>query len=211
MNGAPMGTLVINSFLSLDGVAQAPGGTDEDTDAGFTQGGWTWPYFTEQVGEIIGPWHTGAAAFLLGRRTYDIFAAHWPHIADDHEDAPMAKVFNETPKYVASRTMRDPEWQNTTVLGTDVAKEVAALKERTDGEIQIAGSIDLAHTLMAHDLIDEFRLTVFPVVLGGGKRLFGDGGVPTGMQLVSSRSTDSGVVGCVYRHAGRPDYESFGR
>jgi len=205
-----MGTLVINTFLSLDGVAQAPGGADEDTDAGFTQGGWTVPYFTEQVGEIIGPWHTGAAAFLLGRKTYDIFAGFWPNVPDDHADAPMARILNETPKYVASRTLTDPTWQNTTVLDADAPAAVRELKEQVSGEIQIIGSIALARTLMRHDLIDEFRLTVFPVVLGTGKRLFDDGGVPTGMTLVSTRATDSGVVGCVYRHAGRPTYGSFG-
>lgn len=205
-----MSNLVINTFLSLDGVAQAPGGTDEDTDAGFTQGGWTVPYFTPQVAEIIGPWHTGAAAFLLGRRTYDLFAGFWPNVPDDHEDAPMAKILNETPKYVASSTLREPAWRNTSVLEADLVASVTRLKERSPGEIQVIGSINLAQTLMRHDLIDEFRLTVFPVVLGTGKRLFGDGGVPTGMTLVSTRTTDSGVVGCVYRHAGRPTYGTFG-
>jgi dihydrofolate reductase len=205
-----LSTIAINTFLSLDGVAQAPGGTDEDTDAGFTQGGWTVPHFTEQVGEIIGPWHTGAAAFLLGRRTYDIFAGFWPNVPDDHADAPMAKILNETPKYVASTTLRDPGWEHTTVLDGDVVTEVKALKEQVSGEIQVIGSIKLAQTLIEHDLIDEFRLTVFPVVLGTGKRLFGDGAVPTGLKLESARSTDSGVVACVYRHAGRPTYGSFG-
>lgn len=205
-----MSTIVINTFLSLDGVAQAPGGPNEDADAGFTQGGWTVPHFTEQVGEIIGPWHTGAAGILLGRRTYDIFAGFWPNVSDDDEDAAMAKILNETPKYVASSTLRDPSWQHTTVLGGDVVTEVTRLKEQVDGEIQVLGSIGLAQTLIRHDLIDEFRLTVFPVVLGTGKRLFGDGAVPTGLRLVSTRSTDSGVVGCVYRHAGRPTYGSYG-
>jgi dihydrofolate reductase len=205
-----MSTIVINTFLSLDGVAQAPGGADEDIDAGFTQGGWTVPYFTEQVGAIIGPWHTGAGAFLLGRKTYDIFAGHWPHLPADHEDAPMAKVLNETPKYVASTTLREPTWQNTSVLDADLVTAVTKLKEQVTGEIQVLGSIDLAQSLIEHDLIDEFRLSVFPVVLGTGKRLFGDGAIPTGLELVSTQTTDSGVVGCVYRNAGRPTYGSFG-
>lgn len=205
-----MGTIAINTFLSLDGVAQAPGGPNEDIDAGFTHGGWTVPYFTEQVGEIIGPWHTGAAGFLLGRRTYDIFAGFWPHVSDDHPDAPMAKILNETPKYLASRTVQDPKWQNTTVLDGDVVAAVTRLKDEVSGEIQVLGSLDLARTLIEHDLIDEFRLTVFPVVLGTGKRLFAEGAVPTGFELVSARTTDSGVIGCVYRHAGRPTYGSFG-
>jgi dihydrofolate reductase len=131
-------------------------------------------------------------------------------VSDDDEDAAMAKILNETPKYVASSTLRDPSWQHTTVLGGDVVAEVTRLKEQVDGEIQVLGSIGLAQTLIRHDLIDEFRLTVFPVVLGTGKRLFGDGAVPTGLRLVSTRSTDSGVVGCVYRHAGRPTYGSYG-
>jgi dihydrofolate reductase len=202
-----MGTLVIHTFLTLDGVAQAPGGPEEDRSGDFPHGGWQVPFFTEQLGEIIGPWHSGGGAFLLGRRTYDIFAAHWPNVPDDHEDAPMAKILNETPKYVASRTLTSADWQHTTVLN-DVPAQVAELKKQDLGEIQIAGSLDLAQTLIEHNLIDEYRLTVFPVVLGTGKRLFGDGAVPASLKLVSARTTDAGVIACVYRPTGAPTYGS---
>jgi len=205
-----MSTIAINMFLTLDGVAQAPGGTDEDVDGGFTHGGWTTPYFSQQVGEVIWEWHAHPGALLLGRRTYDIFAGFWPTVPADHDDAAMAKVLNEAPKYVASRTLTDADWQNTTVLGLDVVAAVTELKKQDLGEIQVLGSVNLAQTLIRHDLIDEFRLTVFPVVLGTGKRLFGDGTVPTSMELVSAKSTDVGVTACVYRRAGKPTYGSFG-
>jgi dihydrofolate reductase len=197
-----MSTIAINLFVTLDGVAQAPGGAEEDTEGGFTHGGWTRRYFSDQVGEIIWRWHANPGALLLGRRTYDIFAGYWPTISPDHEDAAIAKVLNETPKYVASRTLTSAEWQNSTVLKGEVVAAVTELKMQDLGEIQVLGSVDLAQTLIAHDLIDEFRLTVFPVVLGTGKRLFGDGAVPTSLKLVSATPTDSGVVACVYRRAG---------
>ena len=204
-----MGTLVINTFLTLDGVAQAPGGPDEDRVGDFEHGGWQVPHFTAQLGEIIGPWFAAPGALLLGRRTYDIFAAHWPRVTEDHEDYPMAKILNETPKYVPSRTLATTEWQNTTILSGDASKAVAELKEQVNGEIHVHGSIDLAQTLIAHDLVDEYRLTVFPVVLGTGKRLFGDGTVPSGLALVSAQTTDAGVVACVYRRTGAPTYGSY--
>jgi dihydrofolate reductase len=187
-----MSTIAINMFLTLDGVAQAPGGPDEDREGGFEHGGWQKPFFTEQLGEVIGPWHSGAGGFLLGRKTYEIFAAYWPHIPADHENAAMAKIIDETPRYVASRTLTSTDWAGTTVLGDEVA-----------------GSIDFAQTLIAHDLVDEYRLTVFPVVLGTGKRLFGSGAVPSRLKLVSSRTTDAGVVACVYRPTGKPEYDSY--
>lgn len=205
-----MSTIAINMFLTLDGVAQAPGGPDEDRDGGFEHGGWQVPYFTPQLGEeIVGPWHANPGALLLGRKTYEIFAGYWPNIGPDHGSYPMAKILNETPKYVASRTLTSPAWTNSTVLDGDVVTAVTALKEQDLGEIQVLGSVDLAHTLIRHRLIDEFRLTVFPVFLGTGRRLF-DGGAPTGLKLVSSRTTDGGVVASVYQLTGAPAYGSFG-
>jgi dihydrofolate reductase len=127
----------------------------------------------------------------------------------DHEGAAMAKILNETPKYVASRTLGAADWQNTTVLSGDVPAAVAELKKQDLGELQVLGSIDFAQTLMRHNLIDEYRLTVFPVVLGTGKRLFGDGVIPAGLELVSTQTTDSGVIGCVYRPTGKPSYGSY--
>jgi dihydrofolate reductase len=203
-----MSTVIINTFLTLDGVAQAPGGPEEDRESGFTHGGWQVPFFTEQLGAIIGPWFANPGAMLLGRRTYDIFAGYWPHIAADHGDAPMAKILNETPKYVASRTVTSLEWENSHLLDANVPAAVAELKKQDLGEIHVHGSLDLARTLIQHDLVDEYRLTVFPVVLGTGKRLFGDGTVPGSLALVSAQTTDAGVVACVYRRAGEVRYGS---
>jgi dihydrofolate reductase len=204
-----MSTIAINTFMTLDGVAQAPGGPGEDRDGGFQHGGWQVPFFTEQLGAIVGAWHADPGGLLLGRRTHDIFAAYWPHIADDHDSAPMAKIINGARKYVPSRTITSSDWANTTVLTGDVATEVAELKRQDLGELLVIGSLDLAQTLIAHDLVDEFRITVFPVVLGTGKKLFADGTVPARMELVSSQTTDAGVVACVYRRAGAPTYGSF--
>ena len=206
-----MSTIAINMFLTLDGVAQAPGGPDEDHDGGFEHGGWQVPYFTEQLGaEIVGPWHANPGALLLGRKTYEIFAGYWPHIGPDHDDYPMAKILNDTPKYVASRTLASAEWAHTKVISGDVVTAVTDLKAKELGEIQVLGSVELAQTLIRHRLIDEFRLTVFPVFLGTGKRLF-EGGAPTGLKLVSSRTTDAGVVASVYRPTGAPTYGTFGQ
>jgi len=204
-----MSTIAINMFLTLDGVAQAPGGPEEDQEGGFTQGGWTVPHFTDQLGEIIGPWHSGAGAILLGRKTYDIFAGFWPNVPDDHEDAPMAKILNDTPKYVASRTLTAPEWQNSTVLDADVPAAVAELKKQDLGELQVIGSLDLAQTLIRHNLVDEYRLLVYPLLLGTGKRLFADGTVPTNLELVSTETTTNGVTASVFRPIGAVSYGSF--
>lgn len=200
-----MSTIAINMFLTLDGVAQAPGAPDEDRDGGFEHGGWQVPFFTQRLGaEIVGPWHENPGALLLGRKTYEIFAGYWPHMGDD----PMAKILNEAPKYVASRTLTSVDWANSSLLGDDVVTAVTDLKTKDLGEIQVLGSVDLAQTLIRHRLIDEFRLTVFPVVLGTGKRLF-EGAVPTGLELVSTQTID-GVVACVYRPTGAPTYGTFG-
>lgn len=203
-----MSTIAINMFLTLDGVAQAPGATDEDLDGGFAHGGWQVPFFTEQLGEIVGEWHTGAGGFLLGRRTYELFAGHWPHVPADHEHAGMAKIINGTPRYVASRTLTESDWAGTTFL-PDAVAAVKQLKARDLGQLVVIGSVGLAQALIANDLVDEYRLTTFPVVLGTGKRLFGGGTVPAGLRLVSSRTTDGGVIAAVYRPVGAPRYGSF--
>ena len=202
-----MSTLAINMFLTLDGVAQAPGGPDEDRDSGFEHGGWQVPHFTEQLGtEVIGPWYANPGALLLGRKTYEIFAGYWPNIAPDHPNHPMAKILNDVPKFVASRTLTSADWSGSTVLDGDVVTAVTELKSRDLGEIQVIGSLGLAQTLIRHGLVDEYRLTIFPVVLGTGKRLFGDGAVPSGLKLVSSQTTDGGVIAAVYRPTGAPEY-----
>jgi dihydrofolate reductase len=205
-----MTTIVIHSFLTLDGVAQAPGAPEEDASGGFPHGGWQVPYFTPKSGEIVTHWQQKAGGLLLGRKTYDIFAGHWPHIGPDHEHAEVAAVLNSVPKYVASRTTPSLTWQNSTPLGQDVPAAVAELKRQDLGELQVIGSLDLAQTLIRHNLVDEYRLLVYPLLLGTGKRLFAEGTVPAGLSLVSSETTEAGATAVVYRPAGDVEYGSFG-
>ncbi|WP_316527737.1 dihydrofolate reductase family protein [Kitasatospora brasiliensis] len=199
-----MARLTLTTFLTLDGVMQAPGGPQEDPADDFPYGGWLAPFAEDDMGghmaEVLGR----ARAFLLGRRTYDIFASYWPNVTDPAD--PIATALNDKPKYVASRTLTDPAWAHSTVLGGDVPAEVARLREDLDGEVQIHGSGALARTLMAHDLIDEYHLLVFPVVLGRGARLFPDGGLPTSFALTESRTTGAGVVIGTYRPTGRATF-----
>lgn len=204
-----MSKIVVDTFLTVDGVLQAPGGPDEDREGGFTHGGWQAPLFDEASGEFIGEGFARIDGLLLGRKTYDIFAAHWPRVTDDHPDADAGRALNALPKYVASRTLTELTWQNSTLLGEDVPGAVAKLREEPGGEIHVMGSGDLIQTLIRHDLVDEYRLMIFPVVLGTGKRLFAEGAVPAALELVESRTTPGGVVICVYRRAGDVTYGSF--
>lgn len=202
-----MAKLTLTAFLTLDGVVQAPGGPREDREGGFEHGGWVVPYADEDMGRFIDGAFRSATGFLLGRRTYQIFAAHWPRVTDEAD--PVASRLNNLPKYVASRTLEKVEWNNSTLLGEDVPREVAALKERLDGELQIHGSGNLAQSLMAHGLIDEYRLLVYPVLLGTGKRLFTDGIAPAALELTDTRTTGTGVAVHTYRTVGKPGYGSF--
>ncbi|MEU6929640.1 dihydrofolate reductase family protein [Streptomyces sp. NPDC046374] len=202
-----MATLSLTQFLSLDGVHQAPGGPEEDPSDDFDLGGWSVPYGDEDFGRFITEVFERPTAFLLGRRTYDIFAGYWPKRTDP--DDPVASKLNGLPKYVASRTLTRADWSGTTLLSGDVAQEVAALKERLDGEIQMHGSAGLAKTLMEHDLIDTLHLAVFPVVLGKGLRFFADGATPTAFRLTAARTTAAGVAIQTYEQAGRPTYGSY--
>lgn len=199
-----MRKLVVGTFLSVDGVMQGPGAPDEDTEGGFELGGWQVPLFDDEVGEAVGGWMAAMDALLLGRKTYEIFARFWP-TADD----PFAERLNTVQKYVASRTLRSAEWQNTTLLSSDAADAVRELKAGDGGEIHVTGSGDLIQTLIANDLVDEFRLIIHPVLLGSGKRLFGNGTVPTGLELTESRTTSTGSVIQAYRRAGKPKFGSF--
>ncbi|MFB7916466.1 dihydrofolate reductase family protein [Streptomyces sp. NPDC056061] len=200
--------LTLTTFLTLDGVMQAPGAPEEDTRDGFAYGGWQVPLVDEDMGKYMSEVFGRSAAFLLGRRTYDIFAAYWPEVTDP--DDPIAGRLNALPKYVVSTTLREPKWRNTTVVATDVPAEIARIKERTgDGELQIHGSGDLARSLMAHDLIDEYNILVHPVVLGRGRRLFPDGGLPTAFEQTASRTTARGISIHTYRPAGRARFGSF--
>lgn len=200
--------LTVNTFLSLDGVMQGPGGTDEDTSGGFTRGGWLAPYFDDEGGKFVTEVFEKVGAFLLGRRTYDIFAAYWPSHADPSD--PVSNKLNTEPKYVASNTLTDPKWDPTTVLSGDVPAAVAKLKEEPGGELQVHGSGALVRSLHEHDLVDEYRLLTFPVIVGEGRRLFPDKGVATALELVESRTTPSGVAINVYRPKGRPEFRTVG-
>ena len=191
-----MGELTISTFLTLDGVMQAPGGPTEDPSGGFSHGGWLVPHFDDDTGAIMTEIFSKVDAFLLGRTTYDIFAAYWPNVP-----APDDNQLNALPKFVASRTRTAFSWNGSAHI-QDVVKEVPALKQRFAREVQVHGSAGLAQTLIANDLIDEYRLLTFPVILGTGKRLFGSGSVPAGLTLVHTQATGSGVVYSVYRRAG---------
>jgi dihydrofolate reductase len=199
--------ITLHTFLTLDGVMQAPGGPDEDPDGHFPHGGWSFPYGDENFGATMAGWFADADAFLLGRKTYQIFSSHWPKITDP--DNPIATKLNTLPKYVASTTLGSVDWTNSSLLGGDVAAEVRKLKERPGNELQVHGSGGLAQTLIEHDLVDEYRLLTFPVHLGSGKKLFRDGARPAALRLVSTQATGSGVVVATYEPAGPPRYGSY--
>jgi dihydrofolate reductase len=201
------GKLTVTTFLSLDGVMQAPGAPDEDRSGNFRHGGWLVPYADADMGRIVTDVFAKTDAFLLGRKTYEIFAAHWPRVTDP--DDPVATALNRLPKYVVSRTLAKAEWHSSTLIRGDIAKQVAELKQRHGREILIQGSSELLQTLLANDLVDEYRLLLFPVVLGSGKRLFGSGTVPSALTLLDTRATSTGVVVNTYRPAGKPSYGSF--
>jgi dihydrofolate reductase len=200
------GKLVVGTQLSLDGVMQGPGGAEEDQDGGFDQGGWSVNYWDEKMGEIMNGQFADADALLLGRKTYEIFAAHWPNV--DAEGDPVATKLNNMPKYVASRTLDAVEWNNSTLLSGDVAEAVETLKKERGDVLMMQGSHDLIQTLLAHDLVDEFWLWTFPLVLGDGKRLFGDGTIPRALELTTAETSSTGVQMFRYERAGEIDHGS---
>jgi dihydrofolate reductase len=196
--------LTITTFLSVDGVFQGPGGPDEDRSGGFDRGGWLVPHFDEATGHFMNEVFDKVDAFLLGRRTYEIFAASWPKVTDPED--PIASRLNTLPKYVVSKTLGSADWQNSTIINGDIVAEVARLKETPGRELQVHGSGMLARTLLENDLVDELRLLVFPVIVGAGRRLFPDAGVATGLRLVDTRTTGSGTAIHVYQPTGRPEF-----
>ncbi|MFJ3709828.1 MULTISPECIES: dihydrofolate reductase family protein [unclassified Streptomyces] len=199
--------LVLQEFLSLDGVAQGPGSPEEDTSDGFTRGGWLVPHLDDAFMRIVTGWIGDVDAFLFGRRTYDNFARDWPAMNDP--DDPIAAKLNGLPKYVASHSLTEAGWEPTTILSGDVPARVAELKRQPGGELQIHGSARLGASLLAAGLIDEVRLMVAPVLVGSGRRLFPDHGVQAGLRLLSTETTPSGVVAQVYEPTGLPRYGTY--
>jgi dihydrofolate reductase len=202
-----MRPLVVTTFLTLDGVMQAPGGPGEDPSGGFSHEGWLVPFFDEALGEQMTRWFTGAQDFLLGRGTYDIFYASWPKMISDD---PVSQGINFKTKYVASRTLRTVEWETARLLEGDAGDAVRALKAEDGGELQVHGSAGLIQTLLADDLVDELRLVVFPVSLGEGKRLFAGGTIPRTWRLTAHSATPSGALLLTYQRAGEVETGSVG-
>ena len=201
-----MRKLVVTTFVTLDGVMQAPGGPGEDPSGGFPHEGWLVPFFDAAMGDQMDEWFAGAEDFLLGRRTYELFHASWPKMISDD---PVSQGLNFKPKHVASRTLTSVEWETADLLGDDVPGAIRALKETDGGELQVHGSAGLIQTLLAEDLVDELRLMVFPVVLGQGKRIFGDGAIPRTWRLTSSTTSPSGVVMAAYERVGEVETGNF--
>jgi dihydrofolate reductase len=199
-----MRKVVAVTSLTLDGVMQAPGGPEEDPSGGFRYGGWSVPYFDEMLGEAAGETFEKPLELLLGRKTYEIFAAHWPYA-----EGPIADQLNSATKHVASRTLTSLDWSNSRLLEGDVQTAVDGLKDEDGPELMVLGSSDFLQTLLAHGLVDEFRLWIFPVYVGAGKRLFGGDAVPSGLELVESGVSTTGVVTTIYRRTGDVQTGSF--
>lgn len=193
-----MRKLIVSTFLTLDGVMQAPGGPKEDESGGFQHGGWSVNYWDEQMGEVMDEATSRPFAMVLGRKTYDIMAAHWPHAPEETG----AKTFNDATKYVASRSRPTLEWSNSVLIEGDAAQGLAALKEEDGAELQVHGSSSLIQTLLHHNLVDEYRLWIFPLVIGSGKRIFGEGTTPSGLKLLDSQVSTTGVFINTYEPAG---------
>jgi dihydrofolate reductase len=196
--------LTTNTQVSVDGVMQANGGRDPILDPGMERGGWARPLFDSEAMAFVDEYYARADAFLFGRRTYDLFAGYWG-VRDDLEN-PIVRALNTKPKYVASNTLTDPQWPDTTVLSDDLAAAIGDLKARPGGELQVHGSAILTRWLLENDLVDEMTLLVCPVVVGQGMRLFPDSGPDVALDLIDSRAFPKGITTQVYRPAGRPQY-----
>ena len=198
-----MRKIIVLSFITLDGVMQAPGGPQEDTDGGFKYGGWVVPHFDEQGGQIMHEQMTKPLDLLLGRRTYEIFASYWP----THESEWPG--INSVTKYVVSSTSTNSLWDNTVFIKDNVVEAIRRLKQQDGPDLQVHGSGNLIQTLLAHDLVDEFWLKIFPVTLGTGKRLFDKGTIPASYTLTESKSSPSGVIFATFKRAGEVETGSF--
>jgi dihydrofolate reductase len=202
-----MRKIIVLTFMSLDGVMQAPGGPDEDPTGGFGHGGWVVPYFDDFLGTVMDQQMSKPFDLLLGRRTYEIFAAYWPYVKTEGDL--IAAGLNRARKYVASKTLHQLAWRHSELIKGDAATAIAKLKEQDGPEIQVHGSSGLIQTLLKHDLVDELWLKIFPITLGKGKRLFGEGTVPAGFKLQESGVSPQGVIVASYRRAGEVRTGSF--
>jgi dihydrofolate reductase len=202
-----MRKVVVLSFITLDGVMQAPGGPEEDPTGGFKYGGWVAGYFDDFLGKVMDKQLGKPFDLLLGRKTYEIFAAHWPYVKTDED--PIAAGINKAKKYVASETLKKLDWSNSELIKGNVAKEIRVLKRQDGPELQVHGSGNLIQTLLKHDLVDELWLKIFPISLGRGKRLFAEGSIPAGFKLLESEISPSGVIVATYARAGDVKTGSF--
>lgn len=202
-----MRKLIVLSFITIDGVIQAPGGPEEDPTGGFKHGGWVAGYFDEFLGNVMDEQMNKPFDLLLGRKTYEIFAAHWPYVKTDGD--PIAAGINNAKKYLASKTLKNVDWSNSEIIKGDVPTEVGKLKEQEGPEIQVHGSGNLIQTLLKNDLVDELWLKIFPITLGRGKRLFAEGTIPVEFRLLESRMSLSGVIVATYMRAGEVKTGSF--
>jgi dihydrofolate reductase len=200
-----MRKLITSTFVTLDGIMQAPGGPGEDDSGGFTSGGWSVNYWDDMMGQVMGETFARQPELLLGRKTYEIFAAYWPNA----EGEPGADNLNNAKKYVVSRTLDKVDWNNSTLIKGDVVEEITRLKELDAPELQVHGSSDLIQTLLKHNLIDELHLWIFPVAIGNGKRLFGEGTNPSDFKLLDSRTSTTGVIIATYELRGALKTGSF--
>ncbi len=200
-----MRRLIVSTFLTLDGVIQAPGGPEEDDSSGFALGGWSVNYWDDRMGEVMGEAMSEPFDLVLGRKTYDLFAAYWPHASDEQGGKPL----NDATKYVASRSRPRLDWGPSVLIEGEAADGIAALKQEDGPELQVHGSGNLIQTLLRHNLVDQYRLWVFPVVIGSGKRLFSDGTIPAALKLVDSTVSTTGVVIGTYEPTGEIVTGSF--
>ena len=200
-----MRKIIITTFVTLDGVMQAPGGPEEDPTGDFKYGGWSFHYWDDSMGKVMDEFISKPFELLLGRKTYDIFAAHWPHVKNE----PIADKFNSTKKYVVSNSLEKTNWNNSFIIKENVVEKINDLKKENGPELQVHGSSNFIQTLIKNNLVDEYHVWTFPITVGNGKRLFGDGTIPINLKLIKSKTSSTGVIMSVYEPAGEVKIGSF--
>lgn len=200
-----MRKILVSTFMSLDGIMQAPGGPGEDDGGGFAHGGWSVNYWDDRMDREMGEFMSPPFDLLLGRKTYEIFASYWPHASEEEGAGPL----NAATKYVVSTTLANADWSPSVLIGEDVVEQIARLKEQDGPDLQVHGSSQLIQTLLANDLVDTFHLLIHPALLGSGKRLFGDGTIPAGLRLADTKTSTTGVIIATYERAEDINYGTF--